>query len=233
MKLIRLPRSCIVEGNGGSREREERARVLDRWRRRRGDAAHDLSTTTDEALLARAQKGDTEAFETLVRRYTPPLYTFATRILGSADDAADVAQHTFIQCYNALPRLRSDTSLRPWFYRVARNRCLDLLRQRRTLPIDLPREDEEELDALAAIADSGPSLESLAERHDLQRLLAEAIAGLPPKYREVVVLRYEGALTFGEIAETLGIPENSAKTLFQRAKTMLRLSLREWVREEV
>jgi RNA polymerase sigma factor (sigma-70 family) len=121
----------------------------------------------------------------------------------------------------------------PWLYRVARNRCLDLLRQRRILPMDLPREDEQELDALAAIADSGPSLESLAERHDLRRLLAEAIAGLPPKYREVVVLRYEGDLTFGEIAETLGIPENSAKTLFQRAKGMLRLSMRAWVREEV
>lgn len=207
--------------------------MLDRWRRRRGGAARDLSMMTDEALLALAQGEDAEAFETLVRRYTQPIYAFATRILGDADDAADVAQHTFVQCYNALPRLRSDTSLRPWFYRVARNRCLDLLRQRRTLPADLPREDEEERDALAAVAAGGPSLESLAERHDLQRLLAEAITGLPAKYREVVALRYEGDLTFGEIGEALGIPENSARTLFQRAKAMLRLSLREWVREEV
>ena len=207
--------------------------MRDGWRRRRGGAARDLNTATDEALLVAAQSGDSEAFEVLVRRYTQPLFAFATRILGSPDDAADVVQHTFVQCYNALPRLRSDTPLRPWFYRVARNRCLDLLRQRRTLSTDLPREDEEELNTLAAIADSGPSLESLAERHDLQRLLHEAIAGLPPKYREVVLLRYEGDLTFGEIAETLGMPENSAKTLFQRAKTMLRLSLREWVREQV
>lgn len=207
--------------------------MLEGWRRRRDGAAPDLNTASDEALLVRAQGSDSDAFEMLVRRYTQPLYAFATRILGSADDAADVVQHTFIQCYNALPRLRADTALRPWFYRVARNRCLDLIRQRRTQPAEWPREDEEELNALAAIADSGPSLESLAERRDLQRLLAEAIAGLPPKYREVVILRYDGNLTFGEIAETLGIPENSAKTLFQRAKTMLRLALREWVREEV
>lgn len=206
--------------------------MLDGWRRRRGGAAPDLGAATDEALLVLAQGGDTAAFEMLVHRYTQPLYAFATRILGSADDAADVVQHTFIQCYNALPRLRSDTALRPWFYRVARNRCLDLIRQRRTLPTDVPRDNDDDVDAFAMIADSGPSLESLAERHDLQRLLAEAIAGLPSKYREVVVLRYEGDLTFGEIAETLGIPENSAKTLFQRAKTMLRLALREWVRED-
>jgi RNA polymerase sigma-70 factor (ECF subfamily) len=184
-------------------------------------------------LLLLAQGGDTDAFETLVRRYTQPLYAFATRILGSADDAADVVQHTFVQCYNALPRLRADTALRPWFYRVARNRCLDLLRQRRSIQPDTTRDDEDELDTLAALPDSGPSLESLAERHDLQRLLTEAIAALPSKYREVVVLRYEGDLTFGEIAETLGIPENSAKTLFQRAKAMLRLSLRQWVQAEV
>ena len=207
--------------------------MLDGWRRRRGGAAPDLSAATDEALLVLAQGGDTAAFEMLVHRYTQPLYAFATRILGSADDAADVVQHTFIQCYNALARLRSDTALRPWFYRVARNRCLDLIRQRRTLPADRPRDDEDDVDAFAMIADSGPSLESLAERHDLQRLLTEAIAELPSKYREVVVLRYEGDLTFSEIAEALGIPENSAKTLFQRAKTMLRLALREWVREEV
>jgi len=206
--------------------------VLDGWRRRRGGAAPDLGAATDEALLVLAQGGESAAFETLVHRYTQPLYAFATRILGSADDAADVAQHTFIQCYNALPRLHTDTALRPWFYRVARNRCLDLIRQRRTLPADRPRDDDDELDTFAMIADSGPSLESLAERSDLQRLLAAAIADLPAKYREVVVLRYEGDLTFGEIAETLGIPENSAKTLFQRAKTMLRLALREWVRAD-
>ncbi len=206
--------------------------MLGGWRRRR--SARDLTTESDEALLVLAQGGDGDAFETLVRRYTQPLYAFATRILGSADDAADVAQHTFVQCYNTLPRLRADTALRPWFYRVARNRCLDLLRQRKQIQPDRSRgDDDDETDLFAAIADSGPSLESLAERSDLQRLLNEAIAALPPKYREVVALRYEGGLTFAEIAEALGIPENSAKTLFQRAKTMLRLALREWVRADV
>lgn len=200
-----------------------------RWRGKKPNWAD----ATDEALLVAAQGGDTEAFETLVRRYTQPLYAFATRILGSADDAADVAQHTFIQCYHSLSRLRADTPVRPWLYRVARNRCLDLLRQRRTLPIERPHADDEENDTLALVADSGPSLDALAERSDLQRLIGDAVAALPQKYREVVMLRYEGELTFAEIGEALGMPENSAKTLFQRAKTMLRLSLRAWVDTEM
>lgn len=207
--------------------------MLSGWRRRQESAARDLSTESDEALLVLAQGGDADAFEMLVRRYTQPLYAFATRILGSADDAADVAQHTFVQCYHALPRLRADTPLRPWFYRVARNRCLDLLRQRKQIQPNSARDDDGDMDPFAVIADTGPSLESLAERSDLQHLLNEAIATLPPKYREVVVLRYAGDLTFAEIAEALGIPENSAKTLFQRAKAMLRLALREWVRAGV
>ena len=202
------------------------------WRRR-GENARDLLAATDEALLVMAQGGNSAAFETLVQRYTQPLYAFAARMVGQ-DDAADVVQHTFIQCHGAMPRLRVDTPLRPWLYRVTRNRCLDLLRQRRVLPVENPRDDADDAyDPLGNVPDSGPSLDALAEHADLQRLLAGAIEALPTKYREVVVLRYEGELTFAEIAETLGIPENSAKTLFQRAKGMLRLGLRDWVAPEI
>ncbi len=202
---------------------------------RRGKDARDLAAASDEELLVAAQRGESRAFETLVGRYTGPLYAFAARMVGP-DDAPDVTQHVFIQCHGAMPRLRADTSLRPWLYRVARNRCLDLLRQRRALPVETPRDNgsngDDAPDALAQVADAGPSLETLAERDDLQRVLTDAIGALPPKYREVVLLRYAGELTFAEIAETLGIPENSAKTLFQRAKGMLRVSLREWAADD-
>lgn len=198
---------------------------------RRGDNARDLTAATDEELLVAARAGDTAAFETLVHRYTGPLHAFAARMVG-ADDAPDAVQHVFIQCHGAMPRLRADVPLRPWLYRVARNRCLDQLRARRALQhphADPDDPDGDNADPLANVPDAGPSLDALAERGDLQRVLAEAIAALPPKYREVVALRYEGDLTFAEIAETLGIPENSAKTLFQRAKAMLRVGLREYI----
>jgi len=220
---VRIP-SIIVRSSPDTRGRG----VPLGWRRR-SERARDLKTATDEALLIAAQGGNTAAFETVVQRYTQPLYAFAARVVGT-EDAADAVQHTFIQYHGALPRLRTDTPLRPWLYRVTRNRCLDLLRQRRTLPLERPRDDSDDAyDPLSAIPDAGPSLDALAENADLQRLLTEAIEALPQKYREVVILRYEGELTFAEIAETLGIPENSAKTLFQRAKGMLRIGLRDWV----
>src|SRR5437868_2849958 len=88
---------------------------------------------TDEALAARFQQGDTRAFEDLVARYHRPIYHFAYRLLGRAEDAEDATQDVFIQVYGALPRARLDVPLRPWLYRIARNRCLDLLKRKRAV----------------------------------------------------------------------------------------------------
>ena len=185
----------------------------------------------DEELAERFQHGDARAFEELVERYHRPLYHFAYRLLGRAEDADDATQDTFIQVYGALPSVRLDIPLRPWLYRIARNRCLDMLKRRRPVPFStLATEDDEP--AMADVPATDPLPDELAERADLQRLLGEAIAALAPAYREVVALRYASDLAFGEIAAVLGMPENSVKTRFQRAKAMLRVALRDLGRAE-
>ena len=187
------------------------------------------AAATDEALAERFQHGDALAFETLVVRYHRPVYHFAYRLLGCAEDAEDATQEVFIQVYGALPRARLDVPLRPWIYRIARNRCLDALKCKRAVVFSaLGADDEAEtLD----VPDADPLPDQLAERADLQRLLGAAIAALAPAYREVVALRYAGDLAFGEIALVLGMPENSVKTRFQRAKGILRVALRALARE--
>ncbi len=186
------------------------------------------TAATDESLAGRCQEGDDAAFEELVARYHRPLYHFAYRLLGRAEDAEDATQDTFIQVYRALPTARLDAPLRAWLYRIARNRCLDILKRRRLVPFaDLPAADEAEGVGGPEIADANPLPEELAERADLQRLLGEAIAALAPPYREVVALRYTSDLQLGEIGEVLGVPENTVKTRFQRAKAALRVALRE------
>jgi RNA polymerase sigma-70 factor (ECF subfamily) len=117
---------------------------------------------------------------------------------------------------------KSDLALRPLVYRIARNRAVDFLRERK-VPVfsALSRWDDEE-SPLEGIPDPSPLPAELAERHDLQQLLQDAIAALPPRYAQVVALRYTTDLTFAEIAASLEMPENTAKTLFQRAKAMLR-----------
>ena len=211
---------------------------LGRWREAvvhslatRGERMAAPTVATDEELAARFQQGDADAFEALVARYHRPLYHFAYRLLGQTEEAEDAVQDALVQVYRALPHAHLEAPLRPWIYRIARNRCLDRLKHQRPVAFSALQVDEDE-EPLHEVPATDPLPDELAERGDLQRLLGAAIAALAPPYREVVALRYSGDLQFGEIAQVLGLPENTVKTRFQRAKAALRVSLRELAERE-
>lgn len=172
--------------------------------------------------LVAARRGEPGAFEALVRRHQGPLYNFCLRMLSQSEDAADVAQETFVQLYSHLGRLDEREPIAPWLFRVARNRCIDVIRRRRTVPLTIADDSAADFDP----ADDEPLPDELAERADLQRLLARAIASLPPAYAEVVSLRYAGDRSFAEIAQILDCDEGAARVRFHRAKALLRRQLR-------
>ncbi|MCS7001919.1 MAG: sigma-70 family RNA polymerase sigma factor [Dehalococcoidia bacterium] len=177
---------------------------------------------SDEALVREFLRGDLVAYEALVARYSRPLFNFAYRFVGDYDDANDIAQAVLVQAYTHLHRLRDDQPVRPWLFHVARNKAIDVLRARRQLRFSDLTVDDDDLSPVDHVADDQPLPEALLEHADLQRVLGEAIRRLPPKYRQVVALRYTSDLTFREMGEALNLPENTVKTLFQRAKTRLR-----------
>ena len=179
----------------------------------------------DEELRRRFREGEGAAFEALVDRYSRSIYNFTLRLLGDTADAEDATQQTFIQAFESLPAAKPEASLRPWLYQVARNKCIDLLRKRRAVPLSALERDDPEGPRIDPV-DAKPLPADLYEREELQHLLQEAIASLPLRSREVVLMRYVGELTFAEIGRSLGMPENTAKTLFQRAKSTLRVYLR-------
>lgn len=185
---------------------------------------------TDAILARQILEGDDDAFAILVQRYSPPLFNFICRFLNDYDAASDILQHVFTQCYLSLPNLRTGDPLKPWLFRVARNRCLDELRRKRGIPFSefQMSDEEDDLSPLEIIPDTRPLPEEIAELHDLQHTLHQAIATLPPKFRDVVLLRYTAQLSFAEIGEALHMPEATAKTYFQRAKPQLRTILREY-----
>lgn len=200
---------------------------------------HVLNTTTtleisDVLLVAQANEGDSIAFETLVRRYKASLLTLIQRYIEDYDKACDVLQHVFIQLYFSLaqlhatmPTTRTQTPLKSWLFRVARNRCLDELRRKRSLffsEMDVVYEDEN-LSPLWLIPDPNPEPEEVAENHEMRRILLQAIDELPPTFRSVVYLRYTRHMTFVEIGQELHIPKNTAKTYFQRARPLLKKAL--------
>lgn len=182
---------------------------------------------TDGMLVHQCLAGDQAAFEMLVRRYHVPLFNFICHCLKDYDLACDVSQHVFLQLYTSLPKLRTDEPLKAWLFQVARNRCLDELRRKRSLHFSEMEasNDEDDLSPLEILPDSHPLPDELAEQHDLQSALRQAIDTLPPKFRAVVLLRYTAQLSFSEIGKTLNMPEATAKTYFQRARPLLRAAL--------
>jgi RNA polymerase sigma factor (sigma-70 family) len=183
--------------------------------------------TTDGVLAQQTLAGDQYAFESLVQRYSTPLFNFIDRFLGDYDQACDILQHVFIQLHGSLPMLRTDKPLKAWLFQVARNRCLDELRRKHAIHFSEleATKDDDELSFLSSIPDSSPLPEELAEQSDLQRCLQDAISTLPIKFRAVVLLRYASQLSFSEIGQALNMPEATAKTYFQRAKPLLRAAL--------
>src|SRR5215472_13847120 len=90
--------------------------------------------TSDGLLVQQSLAGDPHAFETLVRRYSPPLFTFLCRYGGDYDLACDILQHVLLQLYLSLPHLRTGDPLKAWLFQVARNRCVDELQRKRAIP---------------------------------------------------------------------------------------------------
>lgn len=184
------------------------------------------SSITDEQLAARYLHGDSVCFDELVRRYSGPMYAFVLRMVGRPEDADDLTQEVFVQVLKSLPASRPELPLRPWLYVIARNKCLDFLKKRRPLLFSSLQTTDTDERVEERVADGAPLPDEMAERADLRDLLLHAISQLPPRYRTVVALRYSSDLTFAEMGAVLDLPENTVKTHFQRAKMLLRETLR-------
>ncbi len=176
--------------------------------------------------------GDTKIFEVLVRRYSTPLFTYIYHFTHDSEEASDVLQEVFIRFYNALPTLGYEKPFKPWLFQVAHNYCIDQLRQKRKKAFNFSQiESENDGDEgffLEEMPDPSPSIEEVIERQDMRRLLQQMILSLPIKFRNVVMLRYTSNLRFVDIGNILGMPEQTTKTYFHRAKVLLRKRLKEY-----
>lgn len=186
-----------------------------------------LSEMTDGILVKLILAGEARAFEPLVRRYEKSLFNFICHFLGNYDLACDISQDVFVKLYLSLPTLRTDLPLKPWLFQVARNCCLDELRRKHPIAFSQLEvvEEEDDVSPIAILPDPSPLPEEIAEHHELQQVLRQAIDELPLKFRQVVLLRYIVRCSFVEIGTILNMPQATAKTYFQRARPLLRKAL--------
>ena len=167
----------------------------------------------DPELVARFRRGETAAFDALVRRYQRPIYWLALRYVGNDADAKDVAQRAMVQAFVKLGQLREGGSFKSWVYRMAANLALNVVRDRKP---SAPLGDDV----------ASPGREPLVEEESQRRLRA-AVATLPPQQRLVVELRIYEELPFAEVAQIAECSEDSAKVSFHHALKKLRVIMNE------
>jgi RNA polymerase sigma factor (sigma-70 family) len=179
----------------------------------------------DEDLARRAAAGDHAAFAELYDRYERRAYNLCYRITGSADDAADATQETFLKVLERLPQLRErELNFAAYVMTAARNASYDAIeRRKRSAPTG---EIHESAVPLGAGEDHElPERVALREAHQEQIRLANL--SLPERQREVLALRELSDLSYGEVAEIMGMNQNSVAQLISRARINLRDGLRQ------
>lgn len=166
------------------------------------DATTRVSQLSEAACVSRAQDGDAEAFERLVRDYEAELFRLAYRMLGDRGDAEDAVQESFVAVWRRLPTLLDPQAFRAWIFHIATRRCLTVLQRRARRRTDVTRgEDfEAETQAHTQLADTGDGPEEAAEHAAQRRSLDQVLATLPPDQQACWVLHELHDLTYPEIA---------------------------------
>lgn len=170
-----------------------------------------MSLPSDLSLMHAAANGDWTAFEQLVERYQAEAWRMAYRLVSDRHAAEDLAQEAFLRVFQARERYRPSASFRTYLARIVVRLCLDYLRKGRPAPAG---------DSLHP-ADPSASPASQAEESERVRAIGRAVAGLPPKQRAAVVLRYYQGLSGRESATAMGTSVKAVERLLARGRAAL------------
>jgi len=169
--------------------------------------------------LARAQRGDPDAFSNLVETYQRPVYNLCYRMLNNAGDAEDAAQETFLRAYKSMNAYDDSRPFATWLLSIAAHYCIDQMRKRR-MPIvsmeELPYPD---------LSDDKPGPETLADRREQQKRVRALLDSLGPTDRAAVTLYYWYDLSYEEIGQALSITVSAVKSRLHRARLSM---VQEW-----
>jgi len=174
-------------------------------------------TLGDPEIVARVLAGDTDAFGILVDRYQDVFARYATHMMGSVDDAADVVQDSFVRAYRFLHRCEDRANFKSWLFTVVSNQCkTQLARRKRRASMPLT-------EGLEVAGPDDPVADALGV--ETKELVNRALANLSPDHREAIVLKYIEDLSLPEMAKMLGTSIPALKMRLLRARAALREKL--------
>ncbi len=182
------------------------------------DPPVDESDLDDATLVVRARGGDLRAYEALVQRYQAPIYRLALRMLANRSDAEDAVQDVFLTAWRRLGQVEQEAAFVGWLYRVATNRCLNVIRNRKpAAPAD---PDEHESPAARP--------ERVVETNAQLTALTEALDTLTPEQRACWLLREVHGRSYEEIANAVGTTSTSVRGRIARARAQLAEVMAPW-----
>jgi len=174
----------------------------------------------DDKLVSLCLAGERGAFDALVARHYRGIYSVVYRMLGNAEDAADLTQEAFLRVYSRLHTFQFGQSLMAWMRKIAVNLTIDHLRQHKQATVSLDEQAEAGVQHADECRANSPQ-DRLEMAEDSRRVLT-AVQQLPEKQRAVLVLRHVEGLKLEEIAKTLRLPLGTVKTLLFRGRQAVR-----------
>lgn len=192
------------------------------------------SPRTDERSLIRAaQRGDSAAFEQLVRAYDSNVLRMAYNLLHSEEDARDIYQEAFLRVYRKLPEFRFDSAFSTWLYRIVANLCLDQIRKRKVRKEESSSVETStgEVDRLQLIPESRADVDPQRRlmSTEVKNRIQEVLSSLTPRERLVFEMRHYQGMRLRAIGEALGVTEEAAKNCLFRATQKMRGALGDFV----
>lgn len=177
----------------------------------------------EKELISKAKRGDQDAFGQLVLAHQNKVYSLCVHLLGSREEAEDMAQEAFLKAWRSLDSFLGESSFSTWMHRLTTNLCLDHLRKqarRQNISVAASLDDEETAIPEPA-GQTGDPHEAL-ERGERRRALAKGLRELPEHYRRPLVMREVGGMSYQEIAAALELDLGTVKSRIARAREALR-----------
>jgi RNA polymerase sigma-70 factor (ECF subfamily) len=191
-----------------------------------------LLEQADEDLMVMYQQGEVRAFEILLGRHRKSVYNFILRFVGDKETAEDLLQETFMRVIKGADAYKRQAKFTTWLYTIARNLCVDQTRRRkhrRHASLDAPMDASDDSGSLMdVIAGSEMASDRKSVNKELFATMQRAIAALSEEQREVFLMREFLDLPFKQIADVVGVPENTVKSRMRYALEKLRLELDEY-----
>ncbi|HDZ85415.1 MAG TPA: RNA polymerase sigma factor [Candidatus Moranbacteria bacterium] len=179
-----------------------------------------IRQASDNAIIEMVQKGMSDSFREIEKRYQKKLFVYVYHLLGNKEETEDILQNVFVKTFNNIDRFDIKRKFSSWIYRIAHNESVNYLKRKSKRRLVSWEDVSTSKDKLETSSDE-ESPDDLWLKKELRRDVQDALDKIPQKYREVLVLRYFLNKTYDEMSDILGKPANTIGTLLNRAKKKL------------